>query len=98
MIAKISALAGAALLAAASFTAHAAGVPRLWRDFTSVKLIMTQPGAAGDVTYTALFDHETHDMAIDIDTHGPKDGIHGVAGMVAGRILVSKGLPLQQGH
>lgn len=69
-----------------------------WSEFSAITLTLSQPGSPGTATWKGAFDHKTGDFAIDIDARYPGQDMKGTAGMVGGRVMLSKGLKLERGY
>lgn len=76
---------------------HECDPPSAWLNFTSVDLSVSQPGLTSTASYKGVFDHESYDLAFDVDVRDPKHGMSGKVGMVGGRVMVSKGVTLPRG-
>ena len=71
--------------------------PSAWRGFTEVTIHLTQVGSKSTATYHALFDFTKNDLMIDADVRDPEAGMHGILGMVGGRVMLSRGIFLAPG-
>jgi hypothetical protein len=71
--------------------------PGPWIQFTSVTLDLTPQGSPSSMAFKALFDHDANDFLIDLDVRDPSAGMKGTVGMVAGRVMLSRGVTLRRG-
>jgi hypothetical protein len=95
----------AALLAAAFLPASAdcgkdpeCDNPGPWSKFTAATFTSSQAGSPGSLKFKGTFDHASGDFLLDIDADMPSGPMKGLAGMIEGRIMVSKGLALDRGR
>jgi hypothetical protein len=86
------------LLAAAALAApaFAQDLPKTWADFSTLTLNFSEDQSKG-TTWSGVFDEKARDFLIDVQMLDPQPA-KGRVGMVAGRVMVSKGMTLRPGY
>lgn len=72
--------------------------PTGWSDFTAVALEAAYGAPSHAAKWRGEFDHKTMDLAIHVDVKGPDGAVKGIAAMVGGRVMVTKGMDLPAGY